>query len=193
MKTLKKYIKLLTITPILVILTYNANAQTNTKTPDPQFLNHIYYFKADSLISLEQAEARLKSKTKAFGYGGSESAFIMDGEKSSLRIKSGDQIQFAVKVGISMEDPSMMIHLYKFEPRKGNREAILSSDPGVYGKKKNDDKNQVNFNVQKSGNDVYLIIPASSLSPGEYGFLNTMLFTRSGMKMDYTVFAFGID
>lgn len=170
-----------------------SNNQAAIKTPYPKFLNHIYYYGKDSLIDLEQASAHMISRTKAFGYGGSEGGYSMEGEKSVVRFRSSDTIRFAVKLTMTMGDPSMMIRLYRFSARKGNREAILSNQPGPYQKGKSHDKEDISFNVQQAGSDVYLIIPASNLSPGEYGFLNMMLIHGGGMKMTYTVFAFGID
>ncbi|HTS45842.1 MAG TPA: hypothetical protein VMH01_15690 [Puia sp.] len=186
--------KPLTIGLILIICIYNVNAQTNNtataKAPDPQFLNHVYFYHADSLASLEQIEARYKSKPK--GFGGNETGFEMNGEKSPVRIKAGDTIRFAVKMNGMMSDPTTMIKLYHFDSRKGNREAIMNSQSSMYSKAK-EPENTIAFNVQKSGNDVFIIMPASALGTGEYGFLNMMLMNGGGMKMSYTVFAFGVD
>ena len=107
-------------------------------------------------------------------------------------MKAADSIKFVVKTGNSMFDPSMTIKLYHFDSKKGNREAIMSSDGGMYGKAKKTE-NEISCNMQKSGNDVFILIPASKLVAGEYGFLNTMLMSGGGMKMSYTVFAFGVD
>jgi hypothetical protein len=182
----------------LFVFSHQMKGQSNTtsshKIPDPQYVNNVYYLQADSLITLEQTEARMKSKTKAFGYGGSEAGFVMDGEKSMVRIKAGDTIRFAIKLAMSLGDPSMMIKLYKFNPKKGNREAIISSQGGIYNSGKNTaDANEVKFNVQKPTPDTFIIIPSSGLAAGEYGFLNMMMVHGSGMKLSYTVFAFGVD
>jgi len=176
----------------------NVYGQTSSasdgKAPNPEFVNHVYYYASDSLISLEQNQAHQMSKTKAFGYGGSESGFSMNGEKSPNRIKAGDNMTFVVKMGGGMMmDPSMSIKLYHFNSKKGNREAIISSYGGPYSHKTStDNPNEVSVNLKKSGNDVYLMIPASKLAPGEYGFLN-MMSMSGGMNPSFTVFAFGID
>ena len=49
------------------------------------------------------------------------------------------------------------------------------------------------FKVQKSGKDIYMIMPATPLKPGEYGFMNMMMATGSGRNINHTVFAFGIE
>ena len=70
--------------------------------------------------------------------------------------------------GYYMADPSMMIKLYRFTSAKGNREAVLSSQPGTFGKAKSSD-NEIACSVQKSGSDTYILIPDTKLAPGEYG------------------------
>jgi hypothetical protein len=178
--------KLFAICLIFFGFIYYADGQTHTPS-SPMYLNHIYYILPDSLTALEQNTARMESK-------GREGDFIMDGEKSTLRIKAGDSIRFAVKIAMTMMDPSMMIKLYKFESKKGSRVAIVSNQGGKNNKKNSGYANEINFNVQKESDD-FILIPAARLGPGEYGFLNMMLMnaSSSGRSMSYTVFAFGVD
>ncbi|MBS1598248.1 MAG: hypothetical protein JST75_08480 [Bacteroidetes bacterium] len=189
--------KPLSICLILWLFVHGLRAQTKTedqnKIVDPKFLNHIYYYAGDSLIELEQSTARMVNKTKGFGYGGSESGYEMEGEKSSVRISTGNNIRFAIKLGMSMADPSMMIRLYKLRAAKNKREAILDSQGGMYNRSKNTNSDEISFNIQKTGNDVYLIIPVSALTSGEYGFLNMMMANSNNRKVSFTMFSFGLD
>jgi hypothetical protein len=188
--------KKITIYLILAVFAFRVEGQTNHATASgPLFLNHIYYFLPDSLISLEQNTARMESKTKAMGYGGSEGGFYMDGAKSDVRIRAGDSIRFMVKMNMAMMDPSMMVKLYKFDSKKGNREAIVSSQAGMFsGGKSKSNTCEISFNIQKSGPEDFILVPASRLVPGEYAFLNLMMMNGAGSReASYTVFAFGID
>jgi hypothetical protein len=187
--------KTLSICLILIGFAFRMEGQTNHSSSSTAFLNHIYYYLADSLVSLEQNTARMESKTKALGFGGSEGGFYMDGLKSSIRIHANDSIRFIIKMNMAMMDPSMMIKLYKFDSKKGNREAVVSSQGGAYsGGKSTNNASEVSYNVQKSGSDDFIIVPASRLVPGEYGFLNMMMMNNAGSRnMSYTVFAFGVD
>jgi len=181
---------------ILFALIYRLPAQTKSATsqpPDPKFINHIYYYAGDSLSDLEQATARMVNKTKGFGYGGSETGYEIEGEKSSMRISTKNEIRFVVKMGTGMMDPSMMIRLYRLRSAKNKREAVLDSQSGYYGKSKKTDDSEITYNIQKSGADVFIIIPSSRLSSGEYGFVNMMLSSSSGRKMSFTMFSFGVD
>ena len=187
--------KPLTIYLILFYFSYTAVGQMNNSAMSgPQFLNHIYYYRGDSLIELEQTSGKIESKTKAMGYGGSEGLLLVNGERSAVRVKGGDTVRFAIKLGMSMMEPSMLIRLYKFNLKKGNREAILSSQGGMYSRDKSPaNADEIPFNVQK-GTDDYIIIPGSRLAPGEYGFMNMMMVNGAGGRnMSYTIFAFGID
>jgi len=158
---------------------------------EPSLMNRVYYcYRPDSLVSLEQAEGRMKNKTKALGFGGSETVFRMEGERSPVRVRAADTLRFAVRLG-SMMDPSMTLKLYRFESQKDGREAVISNQ-SRFGKAKND-KNELAFDIQKLGSDSYFILPPARLAPGEYGFMNVMMMKGSGYNMSYTFFTFGVD
>jgi hypothetical protein len=136
----------------------------------------------------------MESKIKGMGYGGSEGGFYMDGAKSNVRIRSGDSLQFKVKMNMAMMDPSMMVKLYKFDSKNGNRQAIVSSQGGMFsGGKSKHTASEVSFNIMKSGSEDYIMMPASRLVPGEYGFINMMMVNGGGRDASYPVFAFGVD
>jgi hypothetical protein len=179
---------------ILLGITARMEGQTSHATTSPVFLNHIYYSLPDSTISLEQNLARMESKTKGMGYGGSEGGFYMDGAKSNMRIRAGDSIRFIVKMNMAMMDPSMMMKLYKFDSKNGNREAIVSSQGGMFsGGKSKHTASEISFNIMKSGSEDYIMMPAARLLPGEYGFINMMMVSGGGRDASYTVFTFGVD
>jgi hypothetical protein len=159
--------------------------------PDPPMMNRVYYcYRPDSLVSLEQAEGRMKNKMKVFGFGSNETAIRVEADRSPIRIRVADTLRFAIKLG-AMMDPSMTLKLYRFEPQKGGREAVISNQSR--SGKGSSDKNQLLFDIQKIGNDSYYVIPPGNLGAGEYGFMNVMMMKGSGFNMSYTFFAFGID
>jgi hypothetical protein len=169
-----------------------ATAVVAKKAPDPAFLNQVYYYWADSLLPCPKTEGRMENKMKALGFGGNQMGYTMDGEKSALRIRAADTLRFAVRSGSGgMMDPSSMFQLYKFESKKGSRQAVMSNTSRFGGNK--DPKNQISFDVQKSGSDVFIMIPSVPLTPGEYGFQNKMQMNGGGMNMSYTFYTFAID
>jgi hypothetical protein len=168
--------------------------QTASALPDPPYLNHIYHIAADSLISLEQIDAHMIVKPKAFGFGGSESGFSMHGDKSPVRIKATDTLRFVIKIASSMMDPGSMIRLYVLNSKKGNREAILDShEYAYYHSKDKDNTAGIPYNVQKLNNEVFVILPASRLASGEYAFMNSTQVSGGGPRASYIFYAFGID
>jgi len=164
-----------------------APAQTTAgaKSPNPEFMNIIYFWPGDTLRPLEKTTGEMKLKTMGFmGRGGGGSAsLVVAGPHSPARLKGGGDIRFAIRLN-SMMDPSSMVKLYRFDSRKNTRETPTDGDK----------KHLVDCNIKKSGDDVYLLFPAIQLAPGEYGFQVMMMATASGFgKMSYTFFAFGID
>jgi hypothetical protein len=99
-----------------------------------------------------------------------------------------------IKLGSTMMDPTQMLKLYSLRSKKGNREAVLSSSQDkYYSTKTEDNTGGLKYNVQKSGNDVFIMIPAMRLASGEYAFMNSMLVSGGGPHTTYTLYAFGID
>ena len=170
---------------LLLFAASGARSQTSAAGatgPNPEFLNNIYYWSADSLLALEKTAGAIKNKRVYFGGGGGMN-YVVDGPRAGVRIKAGSNARFAVKLS-GMMDPSQLIKLYRFDAQKKTREASASQG----------NKNMIDYNVQKSGADVYILIPTSQLAPGEYGFQNMMMMNGAGStNMSYTFFAFGID
>jgi hypothetical protein len=171
----------------LLLTTMGIRAQ-----PNPSFLNQVYYYWADSLLPCPKTEGRMESRMKALGFGGSQMGYTMDGGRSALRIRTGDSLRFMIKMVSAMGDPSTLIQLYRFDSKKDSRQAVTGSQSRFGGSKES--KVQVSFDVQKSGTDVFILIPSTRLAPGEYGFMNSMAMNRSGMtSVTYTFYTFGID
>jgi hypothetical protein len=168
-------------------------SQSAAKIPDPSYVNHVYSLMGDSLISLEHVDAHYMMKPPV-PFGKNEAGLSMPSEKSPTRIKQADTLKFVIKLASSMIDPSQMLKLYSLRSKKGNREAVLSSSQDQYYKTKTEDNTGgLKFNVQKSGTDVYVMVPASRLASGEYAFMNSMLVGGGGPHTTYTLYAFGID
>src|SRR5688572_12889185 len=123
------------------VSTMNLHAQENY--PVPEFSNEVYILKKDSLPVLQRLEktrARMDNKAKAGGFGGFESGYTIEGDRSSTRLKTGEGFTFvftddradagdpavrdsimrangvdpSLMSGMRM-DPSNMITLYKTE------------------------------------------------------------------------------
>jgi hypothetical protein len=92
----KIFLSLLVIFTVTVVI-----AQ---KYPEPEFTKEVYCLKKDStytVMRLEKGSSKMETKTKMGGMGGSESAYILDGEKSTVRINSGNKLSFVFSSGAS--------------------------------------------------------------------------------------------
>ncbi len=136
--------------------------QEKTKYPEPEFANEIYLLKKDStIVRLEKDASKMDTKVKMGGFGGAENGYVIEGEKSSVRIGSGDGLSFVFSTGAStgktsaasdsmmrangidpasmsetmggMSDPANNISLYKTETGKGRRKILLQKSPGMLG------------------------------------------------------------
>lgn len=182
---MKLFLLLAFLTPAMPVTT-KAQSSTGTPGPNPEFINIIYYCAGDSLLPVEKTTGEMKTKVMSYfgGRGGGGGAsLVIEGPRSPARLKAGGDIRFAIKLS-SMTNPSSLLQLYRFDAHKKTREASAGSDR----------KYIIDCNIRKSGDDVYILIPASRLPPGEYGFQDKMMVNTFGMgQMSYTFFAFGID
>lgn len=199
-------------------------AQTEKKYPEPEFTNEVYFLKKDSfkVKRLEKSLSKMETKTKLAGFGGSESGYIIDGERSPIRLESGSNLSFVISTGSSVKqnnaaadsvmrangmDPSMMnnqmesmhdpantITLYKVEKAKGGkRKVLLQGIPGAFGKKKISSSDIYSFSVKKVREGYWELMIDKPLPAGEYAF-SVMTQTQSmAMNMEKLFFAFGVN
>ncbi|NJO24932.1 MAG: hypothetical protein HC867_02790 [Bacteroidia bacterium] len=72
---------------IVVSAAAGQDSKDSAKTAAPEFMNHVYYNAPDNkLIVLEKAEAEMKTKMKLGGFGGSNTSYIMTGDRSPMRL-----------------------------------------------------------------------------------------------------------
>jgi hypothetical protein len=193
--------------------------------PEPEFSNEVYYLKKDSVASvmrLEKGSSKLETKTKMGGMGGYESGYTLDGEKSTVRLRTGSNLSFIISKGGrgvssssktdsimkangidpsamsgmmgNMNDPSSTINLYKAESEKGKRKVLMQKSGGAmpFASKKNQSSDKFTFSVKKIREGYWELVVDKSLPRGEYAF--TMMGMGVGsMDGSTTLFAFGID
>jgi hypothetical protein len=198
---MKKWFSLMAAFSAALIVT-GQESKDSANMAQPEFVNFIYGYKSseNKMITLEKGVVDLKTKMKAAGFGGSTSAYVLQGEKSPIRFSPAENKEFSVKManvgmGGGGMDPGNMIKLHKFEIKDGNRQSILQKT-SFMGTGAQVNQDGISFNVKEKSNGVYLLVPEKPLGPGEYGFINMMLPAAGNSSkggMSYTVFAFGID
>ena len=160
-------------------------AKTVDTIPEPEFMNEIYYYDKVNikLTPLEKSKAEMKAKMKLMG---GSTAYAISGEKSPTRITSAGGSFVIALSGGSMMDPAMTIALYRFDPRKGRREAAL----GQYGGSQRNGNSTLEIKFKRVKENTYEIIVPGNLEKGEYGFINMHSMSAAG---GMTTYAFGVD
>ena len=195
------------------------------KYPEPEFSNEVYYLKKDSvssLVRLEKGSAKMENKTKMGGFGGSEMGYVLDEEKSRVRLAKRPDFSFVFSNGSSVKissperdsmmkangmDPSMMegmngmggmndpantITLYKAEPAKAKRKILMQKAPGAFGGKKMQSSDKYTFSVKKIREGYWELVIDKPLPKGEYAF-SMMGMGMGNMDGSTTLFSFAID
>jgi hypothetical protein len=112
----------------------------------------------------------------------------IEGEKSPVRFKRGEKLDFIVKLNSQQDDPQVKIQFVLLESAKGKRQWVLqkvSADPFTGASVKDVSQSKiVSYNVAKYGESSFKVSPVDSLLPGEYVL---------GIKGVAVSFCFGVD
>ena len=199
--------------------------QSKNKYPEPEFTNEVYYLKKDSIytaVRLEKGSSKMDTKTKIGGMAGSENGYILDGEKSTVRLRTGNNFSFIMSKGIKevnsssqkdsimkdngidpsavsgmmagMDDPSNTIALYKAEGEKGKRKILMQKYGGAipFANKKSKSSDKYTFSVKKIREGYWELVIDKTLPKREYAF-SMMNMGMGNMDGSATLFAFSIE
>ena len=197
----------------------------NKKYPEPEFSKEVYYLKKDSVnsvVRLEKESSKMESKTKMGGMGGYEMGYVLDGERSTVRLRQEPGYSFVFSNGASvktsspekdsmmrangmdpammngmegmsiMGDPADMITLYKAESAKNKRKILMQKAGGAFAGKKSQTSDKYTFSVKKIREGYWELVLDKPLPRGEYAF-SMMGMGMGNMDGSTTLFAFAID
>jgi hypothetical protein len=84
-------------------LFYNVHVLfAQSKYPEPEFTNEVYYLKKDSvysIIRLEKESSKMETKTKMGGMAGAENGYSIDDPHSDVRLNAGHSLSFIFYTG----------------------------------------------------------------------------------------------
>jgi hypothetical protein len=216
---MKKYSSLLRIFFLSAIL-FNTHWVVAQTYPEPEFSNEPYYINKSAgniLVRLEKNSSKMDTKTNVVS--GSESGYSMDGNKSTMRLSSGNNVSFIFSSGTSgsspaksdsvmkangvdpsmlggmnMSDPSQKLTLYKMESGKGVRKVLLQKAPGMnpFGSHKIQSSDKYTFSARKIKDGYWELVIDKPLPKGEYAF-TMMSMGIDAMAGGTILFAFGVD
>jgi hypothetical protein len=160
------------------------------KIKEPEYVGVFFRLnpKDGELIPLERQNTQMRAVAGGFIAIGAKVAAQVDGEKSPIRFKRGDKLDFVVKLNSQQNDPQSQIGFASFESGKGKRQIVLakgSAAPFVGTSVKDVSQSKiVSDNVVKYGESSFKVSPVEQLAPGEYVL---------GIKGVAVSFCFGVD
>jgi hypothetical protein len=160
----------------------------DNNVPQVDLINQVYLFNKTTtqVTPLEKSVANLKTKMKLMGYGGASVLYIIDGNKSPVRLTAPNGNAFIINTGGAAPE----LTLYKLAINKNNRQATTQTIKGGFssgGMTSGD--NAILFNITALKNGIYQITPATNLASGEYFFATKPIVSSTTID----VYAFGID
>ncbi len=128
-----------------------------------------YYLDPDTegLIELEAVGAKLITKQKALGFGGSETVYSMPGARSPVRLPEGKPGVFVYTVEPGT-DPYRGIQFFRLDSKKDSRELVnTESLNGRTSAVMN--RSMVPFRAMRHGKMSFKVVMQEPMIPGEYG------------------------
>ena len=165
--------------------------RSDVSAPEPEFADVFFRLDGGNLVPLERQTATVRGKAKFGGYGGIKVASEFKPEKSPVRFKSREQLQFVVRsfaASVSTVDPATLYSLRALTKNGDKRELVMTESHGplgLGGATSNLAEGVLPVKFEKFGEHSLKIVPGTALPPGEYA-----LSRRAGM-MD--LFCFGVD
>lgn len=193
--------------------------------PEPEFTNEVYLLKKDSvytLVRLEKNNAKMDTKTKMAGFGGSESGYYFDGDKSPVRLVNGDKLNFVFSNGSSaaangnnksdsmmkangidpgmlngmmgnMNDPASAIALYKVDADKNGRKILLQKTGSALPFSNHKVRSSDKYTFSiKKVHEGYWVLMVDKSLP-KGEYAFSMMGMGIGAMGGMAIFAFGID
>jgi hypothetical protein len=166
---------------LVIALATSSVAQDNRSSTQskPEYIGVVYYLSSvGRLTALDRQVPQNKSAMKPFRFG-AQITTELDGDRASLRIRSGEDQSFVVTLP-PRADPRR-IRLYLFSSKAGKRELTAISSAGFGNPRV---QHPIQLNISKYEDDSYKLTPLARLGAGEYAFF-----------MDETedLYSFGVD
>ncbi|WP_221392636.1 hypothetical protein [Dyadobacter sp. NIV53] len=156
------------------------------KGPKIDLINHPYTFNSATNVAnpLEKNVAEVRTKTKAFGYGGVTHQYEVSNVKSATRQNSADSVYFLINTG-GVAIPEFVLYQTKIE--KDKRVAATFTAKPIGGAKSGN--NTISYNTLPAGNGLFKLVPSQKLEKGEYFFAGKPVGSANSLD----VYSFGID
>jgi hypothetical protein len=142
--------------------------------PEPEYINQFFLLDSTaSLKPLEHATVTAETKSSALGLGHSSSAFVIEGEQSTVRLAQNPDLIFIVRLSSRDVDPVSVVRLYRLQAQNGRRE-IQRWKGSLTKTKVTQFDSTLPFVAEKYGEKSFTIKPKGDLAPGEYALVENV-------------------
>jgi hypothetical protein len=146
----------------VMLATLSASAQEG-KPFEPEFTSVFYFLGASGqLIELERQTVDPISKAGT-------ALFVIPSEKSPVRLKSNEKMQFVVRVTEDFGRATATIQLFRFEKKEGQRKFEVRKSVFM------SNKASLKVDTEKFGESSIKVVPSQALAPGEYCISRTTI------------------
>jgi len=157
------------VATLILILVSSAWAQDGKKPSEPESLSIFYYLDSSGqLVPLESQVIRLRHKYHALGFAGGTTVYLVNGEKSPVRLQTESKLEFVVRLEAKV-DPLEAVQFYHFNRENNSRVMpIVDFDPLGRPTVATFRLATIDFNAEKYGASSFKVVPVQALAPGEY-------------------------
>lgn len=158
-----------------------------------------YYVNQGAVENFERVAAKMEAKSIGFGYGGANQYLtVFEGRASPLRFKANEMPKFIIKVDEGTDVLDLVVLSKADEVKKSKKyRRFVQKGFSFGGGAKDISKYTVVPKLKRLDDDVYEMVFAENLQPGEYSFLPILkgdeaanVQTTSG---DFKIYCFGVD
>jgi hypothetical protein len=132
------------------------------KAVEPEYASVFYFLRDGRLVDLERQAPHLTSKGKNL-------LFVIQGEKSAVRLSASESMEFVVRVTENYDKAVATLQFFRFESQNGQRQSVVKKSDFI------SNKDSLSLRVEKYGSSSLKAIPASQLEPGEYCISRTTI------------------
>jgi hypothetical protein len=160
------------VTPVLVLLFITVGLSQEEKSFEPEYSSVFYYLGAAG----QPVELERQAIDPIFK--GRKSLYVIPGEKSPVRLRTRDSMQFVVRITEDFEEAAATIQLFRFAVQNGTRQLLLKQSDFI------SNKISLKLETEKYGRSSLKLVPSTQLAPGEY------CISRTTIRQGY---CFGVD
>ena len=153
------------------LVTTPVNAQRTAQVPE--YVGQANAVTGSTATQLERQKPRNDMKIRALGFGGARIRQIVNGDRSPIRFRKGQDVAFIVRVASQEHDPLSTLQIIPLRVRKGQRELDLVSTgyAGITGARDRKNEKAIALSAERFGRNAFRVSALQPLEKGEYALI----------------------